>query len=187
MPVRPFVRRLAGNDFRPELRDKCMSAYYGMNWLAHTHGIPIQHRLNTGREVTTGKYSVDGFIPATNPEGKGTVFQLHGYFWHGHVCEVISGIRDKTWFANRAQKYQKTRESTAYLKQDHQVVEIWVCEFRQLCRQHPQIYEFIDARRPGFFREQKSKITENSILEGVIKGGLFGMVDQWTSHFRHPA
>ena len=193
MPVGPFVRRLASNDFRPELRDKYMSAYYWMDWLAHSQEITIQHRLNTGREVTIGKYPVDGFVPATDPKVKATVFQFQGCFWHGHVCEVTRGIRDKKWLANRAQKYKKTRETTAYLKRDHQVVEIWECEFRQYCRQHPQIYDFIDARRPGFFREHKGKITENTVLEGVVNGGLFGMVEvdiqvpeQWSSHFRHP-
>ncbi|MCG7866661.1 MAG: hypothetical protein JAY74_09850, partial [Candidatus Thiodiazotropha taylori] len=193
MPVGPFVRRLAGNHFRPELRDKYMSAYYWMDWLAHNHEIAIQHRLNIGREVTIGKYPVDGFLPATDPEDKGTVFQFHGCFWHGHVCDVTRGIRDTTWLANRAQKYQKTQETTAYLKRDHHVVEMWECEFRQYCRQHPQISDFIDARRPGFFRDHKGKITENIVLEGVINGELFGMVEVdiqvpelWTSSFLHP-
>ena len=193
MPVGPYVRRLASNDFRPELRDKYMSAYYWMDWLAHSQEITIQHRLNTGREVTIGKYPVDEFVPATDPKDKGIVFQFQGCFWHCHVCEVTRGIRDKKWLANRAQKYKKTREITAYLKRDHQVVEIWECEFRQYCRQHPQIYDFIDARRPGFFRKHKGKVTENTVLEGVVNGGLFGMVEvdirvpeQWTGHFRHP-
>lgn len=44
-------------------------------------------------------------MPTTNPEGKGT--------------------RDETWQATKAQKYQKTKETTAYLKRDHQVVEQW--------------------------------------------------------------
>ena len=193
MPVGPFVRRLASNDFRPELRDKYMSAYYWMDWLAHSQEINIQHRLNTGREVTIGKYPVDGFVPATDRKDKAIVFQFQGCFWHGHVCEVTRGIRDKKWLANRAQKYKKTLDTTAYLKRDHHVVEIWECEFRQYCRQHPQIYDFIDARRPGFFREHKGKITENTVLEGVVNGGLFGMVEvdirvpeQWSSQFRHP-
>ena len=114
MPVGPFVRRLSDNDFRPELRDKYMSAYYWMDWLAQPHGIDIQHRLNTGREVTIGNYPVDGFVPATNPEGKGTVFQFQGCFWHGHLYDVTGGVRNAKWLATRAQKYQKTLATTAY-------------------------------------------------------------------------
>ena len=122
---------------------------------------------------TSSSRAVSGMVTyARSPEGSGT---RHG-------------------LRNRAQKYQKTRETTAYLERNHHVVEIWECEFRQFCRQNPQIYDFIDARRPGFFREHKGKITENTVLEGVLTGGLFGMVevdilvpDQWTSHFRHPS
>ncbi len=109
MPVGPFVRRLADNDFRPELRDKYMSAYYWMDWLAQTHGVTIQHQLNTGREVKVGKYPVDGFVPATQPEEKGTVFQFQGCYWHGHRCDVTRGIRNEQWLATRAQKYKRRR------------------------------------------------------------------------------
>ena len=38
MPVGPFVRRLAHNDFCPELPYRYMSAYYWMDWLAHSYG-----------------------------------------------------------------------------------------------------------------------------------------------------
>ena len=70
MAVGPFVRRLADKGFRPELRDKYMSAYYWMDWYAHTHGVTIQHKLNTGREVRVGKYPVDGFYQPFFPERK---------------------------------------------------------------------------------------------------------------------
>ena len=46
MPVGPFVDRLANNDFRPELHDKYMFAYYWFYWLAHCHSIDIQHQLD---------------------------------------------------------------------------------------------------------------------------------------------
>ena len=102
MPVGPLVRRLANNDFRPKLCDKYMSAYYWLDWLAHCHSIDIQHQLNTKREVRVGKYPVDGFLPTT-------IFQIHGCFWHGHLCDVTQGINDEQWLAMRVQKYKKPR------------------------------------------------------------------------------
>ena len=193
MPVGPFVRRLANNDFRPELRDKYMSAYYWLDWLAHCHSIDIQQQLNTGREVRVGKYPVDGFLPTNVPGQKATIFQFHGCFWHGHLCDVTQGIKDEQWLAMRVQKYKKTQEITKYLKREHHVIEMWECEFRDYCRQHPQIYTFIDAMRPGFFQNHKGKITEEKILEGVVKGNLFGMVEvdievpqEWPHYFSHP-
>ena len=124
MPVGPFVRRLAHNDFRPELRDKYMAAYYWMEWLANTQNIVIQHKLNTGREVKIGKYPVDGFQPAIYSEHKGTVFQFHGCYWHGHCCESTREIMDEKWQTTRSSKYQRTQETTAFLKREHNVIEM---------------------------------------------------------------
>ena len=193
MPVGPFLRRLANNDFRPELRDKYMSAYYWMDWLSRVEGVSIQHKLNTGREVNIGKYPVDGFAPAKTAEEKPTVFQFHGCYWHGHLCELTRRITNEKWIASRAQKYRTTLETTAYLKRDHRVIEIFECQFRKYCREHPQIYDFIDSMRPGFFRQHKGKISEDVILQGIVQGTLFGMVEvdievpeQWPHYFRHP-
>ena len=137
---------------------------------------------------------MDGFLSTNVPGQKATIFQFHGCFWHGHLCSVKRGIKDEQWLAMRVQKYKKTQEITKYLKRKHHVIEMWECQFRDYCRQHPQIYTFIDAMRPGFFQNHKGKITEDKILEGVVKGNLFGMVEvdievpqEWAHYFRHPA
>ena len=191
MPVGPFIRRSAEKDFRPELRDKYMSAYYWMDWLIHTRGIHIRHKLNFGSEVRIGQYPVDGFSPGECP----TVYQFHGCYWHGHQCEVTGNVKDEKWLASRQQKYEKTLEITAYLRtRGHEVVEMWECEFRSYCRENPKIFHFIDLQRPDFFKKHRGKITESLILDGVINGELFGMVevdvkvpDQWPAYFRHPS
>jgi hypothetical protein len=59
---------------------------------------------------------------------------------------------------------------------------------------NPQVYNFIDSKRPGFFCKYKGKnVSDNDILEGVDEGDLFGMVevdievpDEWPSYFSHP-
>ena len=193
MSVGPFVRRRAENDFRPELRDKYMSAYYWMDWLIHAHGLPIQHKLNTGREVKIGKYPVDGYMTAYQSRDRPTVFQFHGCYWHGHLCEVTRGNKDEKWQETRTAKFQKTLETTAFLKKDHCVVELWECEFRQYCRQNREISDFIDSIRPGFFQKHKGEITSDDILDGVDSGALFGMVEvdievprEWPPYFQHP-
>ena len=88
MPVGPFVRRLANDSFRPEIRDKYMAAYYWMNWLIHIQGMDIRHKLNSGKEVRIGKYPVDGYVLASKPGEKPIVLQFQGCFWHGHLCFV---------------------------------------------------------------------------------------------------
>ena len=136
---------------------------------------------------------MDGFLPTNVPGQKATIFQFHGCFWHGHQCDVTRGINDEQWLAMRVQKYKKTQEITKYLKREHHVTEMWECEFRDYYCQHPQIYTFINAMRPGFFQNHKGKITEDKILEGVVKGNLFGKVEvdievtqEWPHYFSHP-
>ena len=72
---------------------------------------------------------------------------------------------------------QRLYRPLLFLKRDHQVIEMWECQFRQYCRQNPAIYDFIDAMRPGFFQKHKAKISEDTILEGVVNEEFFGMVE----------
>ena len=94
--------------------------------------------------------------------------------------------------ASRAQKHRNTLKTTAFLKRDHQVMEMWECQFLQYCLQNPAIYDFIDAMRPGFFQKHKGKISEGTILAGVVNEDLFGMTEvdikvpkRWPSYFNH--
>lgn len=190
MPVGPFVRRSVENQFRAELRDKYMSAYYWMDWLMHTQGINIQHKLNFGREVRAGKYPVDGYSPGSKP----TVFQFHGCYWHGHDCDVTKHCKNEKWKSGRIQKLKKTEEITQSLEaQGFTVVEMWECQFREYCRDNPEIRSFIDSMRPTFFRNRRGSVTEKDLLNGVVKGELFGMVEvdievpeEWPSYCQHP-
>ena len=194
MPVGPFVRRLADNNFRPEIRDRYMAAYYWMDWLVHNNHISIQHKLNYRREVRIGKYQVDGYAPATSPGEKATVFQFHGCYWHGQLCSLTRNIKDEKWKASSARKYKKTLQTTAYLKREHRVIEMWEYQFRQYCQENPAIYDFIDSTRPGFFQRHRGEISDKDIRESVFKGEIFGMVEvdiqvpeQWPLYFHHPS
>ena len=99
-----------------------MTAYYWMHWLIQTHGLNIQHKFHSGREVKIAQYPVDGYVPPSSPGGNATVFQFHGCYWHGHLCSVTKGIRDEKWKATRSQKFNKTKQTTAFLKRDHEVI-----------------------------------------------------------------
>jgi hypothetical protein len=57
-------------------------------------------------------------------------------------------------------------------------------------RRNPKLKAFCDARKPP---TQQRSVTENEILEGVVSGRLFGMVecdikvpDERPSYFRNP-
>ena len=59
--------------FKPKKWDKYTLMYDWMEYLNHTKGLRIQHKLNTGREKKIGPYPVDGYDHSTN-----TVFQFQG-------------------------------------------------------------------------------------------------------------
>jgi len=187
MPVGPFVRRLADNDFRPEIRDRYMAAYHWMDWLNHTGQASISHKLNNGEEKRVGKYPVDGWDANTN-----TVYQFHGCYFHGHRCDVTQNVKDPKWIESCQRKLRNTQSITRYLKSTgHKVVEMWECEFKTYCKKHRQIYDLIDSSRPGYFQHHKGKVTEEDILRGIRSGSLFGAVEvdirvpeEWSEEFR---
>ncbi|KAK3104447.1 hypothetical protein FSP39_002238 [Pinctada imbricata] len=61
MPTGPFVRRCLEEQFKPNKTEKYMLAYHWLNWLNHSSGLNIVHKLNQSQEKRVGKYPVDGF------------------------------------------------------------------------------------------------------------------------------
>jgi hypothetical protein len=194
LPISSFVRRKAETGFRPENRDKFAMAYYWMDWLRHSKGYPILHRMNHGSEVRIGKYPVDGFRPASEGEDQPTCYQFQGCYWHGHECDVTRNVKNPQWWKTREAKFKRTKETTEYLKKRGcHVVEMWECQFKKYCKLNPRIYAFIDSQRPSYFQKHKGQITKDAILKGVAQAGLFGMVevdievpDRWPEYFSHP-
>jgi G:T-mismatch repair DNA endonuclease (very short patch repair protein) len=186
MTTGSFVRRRLENGFKPQKRDKFTMMFDWMKYLNHTQGLRIQHKLNTGKEKNIGRYPIDGFDSKTN-----TVYQFHGCYWHGHDCWMTKNIKDQKWQEGRQAKNDRTARTTTLIRaQGYTVVEKSECQFRNNVRRDPALKDFCDARKPP--TPQRS-ITENEILEGVMKGRLFGMVecdirvpDDWPSFFRHP-
>ena len=62
---------------KPQKRDKYTLMYDWMDYLNHSQGLHIRHKLNTGKEKKIGPYPVDGYDTNTN-----TVYQFHGCYWH---------------------------------------------------------------------------------------------------------
>ncbi|KAL5019000.1 hypothetical protein ScPMuIL_004722, partial [Solemya velum] len=189
MPVGAFVRRRAEHGFKPELRDKYMSAYHWMDYLSHTRGVCIQHYLNSGKEKRVGKFPVDGWIAHTN-----TILQFQGCYWHGHSCDITANVKDQKWLDTRQEKFDKTVKTTEYLQsQGYEVVEMWECQFQRFKRDNPAIYDFIRKRRPVFYQKHPGKVDERQIIQAVQSDQLFGMVEvdievptEWPGNFRHP-
>ncbi|XP_071137847.1 uncharacterized protein [Mytilus edulis] len=186
MPTGPFVRRRLEDGFKPQKRDRYTMMYDWMDYLNHSQGLDIRHKLNTGKEKKIGSYPVDGYDPTTN-----TVYQFNGCYWHGHQCWMTKNVKDQKWQETRQAKFDKTAKTTEFIRaQGYKVVEKWECHFRHEIRRNGQLKSFCHSRKPA--TPQRS-VTEIEILEGVASGRLFGMVecdirvpDEWPSHFQHP-
>ncbi|CAG2220677.1 unnamed protein product [Mytilus edulis] len=183
MPTGSFVRRRVEDGFKPQKRDKYTLMYDWMDYLNHTRGLDIKHKLNTGKEKKIGSYPVDGYDANTN-----TVYQFHGCYWHGHDCWMTKNVKDQKWRETRQAKYDKTIKTTTFIQaQGYNIVEKWECHFRNDIERHGHLKSFCDSRKPA--TPQRS-VTETEILKGVASGRLFGMVecdirvpDEWPSYF----
>ncbi|CAG2210268.1 unnamed protein product [Mytilus edulis] len=160
-----------------------MMAYHWMNYLITSGQASIHHKLNHGSEKRVGKYLVDGWDSSTN-----TIYQFHGFYLHGHQCDVTANIKDQRWIENREHKLKKTFDTTNYLKsQGYNVVEMWECDFQK----KPQVHAIITKGRPTFYRKHPGRVNETQILNAVRSGDLFGMCqvdicvpEEWADEFK---
>ena len=118
---------------------------------------------------------------------------FQGCYHHGHQCDVTKNVSNEKWQKTKDTLRERTEKKVAELRQKgYVVVEMWECDFRLFCKQHPHIFGIRDKCRPAFSQKHKGKVTENQILNGVLSGQLFGMVEcdievpeQWGSEFDH--
>jgi G:T-mismatch repair DNA endonuclease (very short patch repair protein) len=90
MPTGPFVLRRLADNFKPQKHDKYTLMYDWMEYLNHTQGLHIRHKLNTGKEKKIGPYPVDGYDANTN-----IVYQFHWCYWHGHDCWMTQKVTNQ--------------------------------------------------------------------------------------------
>jgi hypothetical protein len=93
-PVGSFVRRLSGNNFKPQFRDKFDNMFFWMDFISKSRSVDIMHSRNSGgKEKRDGRYLADGYCQQTN-----TIFQYDGCYYHGHVnCPLTKHITCEKW------------------------------------------------------------------------------------------
>ncbi|XP_046346617.2 uncharacterized protein LOC124127210 [Haliotis rufescens] len=174
MPTGPFIRRRVDNQFKPETRDRYMSMYYWMDWLRDSEGLDIKHKLNWGREKRIGPYLVDGFIPDTKK-----ILEYNGCYFHGHPCFLTEKARADPKLKDLLEKRCKNTLLRAEFirSQGYELVEMRECEFLAQLRNNRDLARYIHAKRPTFYRNNRGAVSERRILQGVLTGELFGMVE----------
>ena len=63
------------------------------------------------------------------------------------------------------------------MSQGYHVVEMFECEYKSFCKQHPKIYEIAIRSRPNFARHFPRPVSETHILNAAQTGDLFGMIE----------
>ena len=166
MPTGWYTRRREEKPFRPQQAQPFgQMAVQWLTWESAKNGCAIRHQVN-GREKRIGKLPVDGWCAEAR-----TAYQFHGCFFHGcpkcYDQTETNSVNGKTM----ADLLEKTRCNTAYLRRHVEVVEMWECEWKEICKE-PDVKSFLaPVSRPRW------TMTQQQILAAVVDGTLFGMVE----------
>ncbi|KAJ8042582.1 hypothetical protein HOLleu_09367 [Holothuria leucospilota] len=177
LPTGVGLRRRRETGFRREFTHSFQKTAAGwLEWEGKRHGIEIKHRLN-GKEVRLGKrhLPVNGFgIDNGNP----VIFQFQGCYWHGHLCALNQGkTHNQVNGKPLSELFEETKAITKHLKSlGYEFVEKWACEWRQDQAECPEIRQFLKDRYPYPY-EEKFYMDEDSILQHVKTGDMFGVVE----------
>ena len=175
MPCGAFVRRRSSNDFKLE---RCyaygVKAAQWIEWYGHQRGIKFQHLYNGGEVRLGGRnLPVDGYAPCKN--SRGLVLQFLGCYFHSHCCTKCPVGREQN-VERDAINRENTMSNVKYLEDlGYTVVIKWECEYDNELKS--------DKLQTSFCREQniaidnRHKLSEKQILQGITDGSFFGMVE----------
>ena len=177
MPTSYFIRYKETNNFKPVVSHK-----YGhlarewLEWLSFSENISIKHMFN-GKEKRLGprQLPVDGFCQQTK-----TVYQLHGCYWHGHLCHLNRDKQGNFKVENlsngktMSELQAETRKNAEYLKDlGYKVTEIYECQWRKMKSSDPKVKAFL--QNFNFFKPIYG-MNEQILLSAIQNDKIFGMV-----------
>ena len=172
-----FIRRRNENKFRPELRDKYVSAYHWMDWIIKVQNKQIKHLMNSGKEKRIGPFLVDGYDVENDVS-----YEFYGCYFHGHKsCFLSQNLTEK----EREKRYTRTMKRESYIRQHcRELIVIWECEYTILKPMDKNLQTIIDNSRPPFYRKHKGSVTFQDILQGINNDLLYGFIECDISAFR---
>ena len=168
MPCFMYVRRFAP-DFRPQYRPQYLIMYIWMEDMASQLGIRIRHKMNLGHDIRAGEYLLDGL--GVTDDGQMIAFEYLSCYHHGHTCQ-----HPRTTFHDSVlRKWEEKKK--ALLASGYDVCSIWDCTFRNIMyNEKPDLLQQYNSMRPEFLKHHPKGVTEETILEAVRIGSLFGFL-----------
>ena len=180
-PAGEFIRRRAREGFRPIRRHQYIKMYKWMNYIADKYGYRVQHKLNSGREVKCGPYSLDGMAltrldsrsNSSQPLERPLVLEFDGCYHHGHKCHLTEKADLRTWKADK--RRQRTEERAEYIRaRGFDLLTIKECEYEKLIATDPQLANQPNPLTTPFTTLHPGKVTSDCILKAVRDGTFFG-------------
>lgn len=131
--------------------------------------LTLRHKFNGGQKsFRFGPHRdiyVDGWIPELQ-----TILQFNGCFWHGHECHKTKKV-DTNFLKDRQQHQAKIAEllkSTGCT-----LLQEYECTFEERVEAIPRLRAYVESHRVT----KKYSMTQRNIIDGILKGELFGMVE----------
>ena len=183
-PTGSFIRRKAENGFKPVFNDSCNDMFDWMDFVAQRENIKIHHkRNNNNKEKRIGRFFADGYCNST-------VYEYDGCFIHQHENCALN-TSDTNTAQSRAKRNRREHRNKYYQRLGYNVVTIWECEYEKMKKNSPELRKFLQNRRASCYKRYKNTLTEQEIIDGVLSGELFGMLEvdicipsQWEGSFK---
>ena len=127
----------------------------------------IESNVTTGRQNKIDCFSVDGICYHCN-----TVFEAMGCYYHYCPCQEARPSLTDTDIERGVKKRQQDEMRRDYIQQKgYQIVEMWECEWWTLYKTDASVKSHLRENFP-----YKQPLSEEQLLQGIIKGRLFGYV-----------
>lgn len=193
MPTGRYCVRLESNNYRPEFRDRFEQAFLYMDFISQERGIRILHsRSNGGREVSYGRFPVDGVCLEEK-----TIFDFRGCRTHLHhisECPINAKSNNPKLMEGFEAQDRREKARVAYYEALGFRTEImYECVFSALCQSDPKLKQFVEDSRKGFYKPHKRSLSMEEVLQAIMDGSIYcaAQVDisvpvRWGKHFSHP-
>ena len=129
------------NGYNPQ-QNTSKKALQWLQYISKKEKINIQTNANGG-EKRVARFQLDGYC-----EQKKTIYEFYGCYWHGcNKCYTYS-----TWNSTRnytmgylRQNTLDRRDSILKAMPGFKLIEIWECEFDELCKSSPSLEIYINS------------------------------------------
>ena len=145
---------------RQDLRGCSKDAFAWLEHVSAESNVVIRHGRSWGEKRIDRHGLLVGFDERNN-----TVYQFYGCYWHGHLCQrrVNPHPHKRVPLANM---YEDTLQKENYIESlGYQVVSIWECEWRAMCKRDQRVAEDAMAYKNSKFGRKNKTFTEQQMVD----------------------